>query len=826
MATQGIQANLFSFLVSKDKNLKGLFDSLSAGDTLKGRVIDVIPAENKAVINFKGYNVISQLPDGASLKKGDIINVMVTGTGDTLTMKLMPNNSGLGIAGQLQTNMTVQAEADFIANLINEMKLPVNEQNIYIGRRLAEMGVPVTKDNITKVNTSLISYMQQKGITPEIASTNIFSAQSGQSALKDAAALFIKMFSGIYKAAQNLSDNSIKSETKIAIKQQAVSDLMAEFNKLAAIIKNNSDLALELNGAAAVLSAKNVSPEVIRTLSASLSGRALTLNDAAKIMTAASGAGKSFKASFMSGEAELNYSFGTLTVKFRNAVDVIASVWPGADKSAVLKLFDGMINNNSIHLNGNNRINLNNALKEIQVSDNVIKELMSFAGESKPTGDAVRRAAQNILEFTALAAKASENPEISSDIKLFSEYLSKFVQRNEINLISSGIKAPSAEQIARITELASEISSPNSLQNNGINEKLSTNQNTGQVISFDSESAIDAITFLISRNMPSDKARIIDVMKSYFGEGNRLNKALNNINNIFEQVVSLNTGNSGIKNQETLIQVFRDLKNVLLSASIDMNGGKIDSLKTENAIKMFNENAGLNIENKLLKMALPELKDIFPELQTTNHNDKSFADYGKNQSTVNSEFSLRENLKSALFRAEHELNEALGQTQDQHSIKTLRSAREAVQEALTSLSAAQLMNQKPSAFNIIYSQLPILFENKMFNGELQVWYKKGSVKEQLNKSEPVNMLFVLNTSNLGTVKVSLTVFKNDVDCVIKTENEQAKQAIMRGKDEFINGINDINFSMKSINVIVENANDEDGSQEAGYINLGKINIQA
>ena len=77
MAVSGLSGNLFELLSAQDKKTADLFALLKPGDTLKGRIIEVIPSDNKAVINFKGYNVISQMPENFPFVKGDAINVVV-----------------------------------------------------------------------------------------------------------------------------------------------------------------------------------------------------------------------------------------------------------------------------------------------------------------------------------------------------------------------------------------------------------------------------------------------------------------------------------------------------------------------------------------------------------------------------------------------------------------------------------------------------------------------------------------------------------------------------------------------------------------------------
>jgi len=838
MATQGVQSNLLNFQISQDKNLKGLFASLSQGDTLKGRVIDIIAAENKAVINFRGYNVVSQLPQGAALKKGDMINVQVTGTGDSVTMKLLQGPVNTGIVNPGQLSALSQGDAEIIAGMLNEMKLPVNEQNIYIGRKLAENGVPVTRENLNQVNNSLLAYMQQKGIEPESVFVNKSEPQAGQAAFKEAAASFIKMFSAVSEADTVVKDNSVNSSVKTAVRQQAAAEFMAELNKIAAVIResgNNMSMTAELRAGSAILTAGNISNETIRALSASLSGGLLQFNDAAKIMSAASNQGKPFQASIMGGKADIRFSQGKLEITFNNAAEIIASVFPGADAGTPAKVFESLGKQNQGILN--DRSNLNSGLTALKGSgipqaENILKQLAVFAEISEPSAAQVKQAAENILKFSVLAAKAAGEESASIPVKTAADFTAKFITHNEINMIASGMKTVSSGQAAQISEFASAIAGRTVPNNADISQKpaaaVASALSAMQTAPFEAEPVIDAVAFLMSRNIPADNARIIDVMKSYFSEGTRLNKAVNNITRTFESLMSINEIKSGLKDNASLIKTIADIKNAIIKMQIDMNEGSVSLTKTEAGLRDFPGISGLNTENRLLKQALPELKDILPAkvFEALGGNERTAFVREAGSSEAAKELPIKENFKSLLFKADSELGNAIQNTNDAHLKKALVSAKDAVQEALTSLNAAQLLNHKPAAFEMLYTQIPVFFENKMFNGELQVWYKKGSVKEQLNKSEPVNMLFVLNTSRLGTVRVSMTVYKNDVDCVIKTENEKAKQAIMRSREDFISGVNGANFSLKSLNVTVDDMPKDEETRDAGYINLGKINIQA
>ncbi|HTA16810.1 MAG TPA: hypothetical protein VK786_03605, partial [bacterium] len=98
--------------------LQDLIGSLSAGDTLAGRVVELLP-QNQALISLRGQNVVAQLPAGTALSKGEILSLQVSqstpGEGSSaasLVLKILspPESalapSGMGPGGAITASTT------------------------------------------------------------------------------------------------------------------------------------------------------------------------------------------------------------------------------------------------------------------------------------------------------------------------------------------------------------------------------------------------------------------------------------------------------------------------------------------------------------------------------------------------------------------------------------------------------------------------------------------------------------------------------------------------------------------------------------------------
>lgn len=518
MAINGVNGNPLELVISTNKGIQDFIDTIKTGDTLRGKVIELIQGENKAIINFRGFNIISDLPIGANLSPGDIINVQVSNLNDKVFMKLISGTVELGQGAQLLETQPVTIQQ--IISMLNAIKVPVNEQNIFIAQKLMDYHLPITAENILIITASLGKYMENKG----------------------------------------LDSRSILGQTP----------------------QTNQETA-------------------------------------------------------------------------------------------------------------------------------------------------------NLLQ---------------------------------------------------------------------------TQVTTTQIlITFDVESAISSLTFLMSRNLPLSNDIFTDTMAKYFKNDMKLNQNMEALNisfdrlNLVKNIASSDRlVNASINNINNEIV---NIKELMRGISINPTEKNLTMQILQDQVVNFFDKSGLNTENQIKEVVLGTL----------------------NQSTVLT--ASKETLKAKLLNLVNQI-ESLDITKVNPQQKTeINNVKEKALDLLTNINAIQFINQKPIAYDALYTQIPILLNNKYFNGELQVWFRKGSLKENYEKALPINFVFVLNTSNMGNVKISMTVHKKNAECVVTTESEKAKQILMREKAGFLKSISAVDYNMKSFDIRVQKDSPVNApTLSEGYVNLGRINLQA
>jgi hypothetical protein len=303
-------------------------------------------------------------------------------------------------------------------------------------------------------------------------------------------------------------------------------------------------------------------------------------------------------------------------------------------------------------------------------------------------------------------------------------------------------------------------------------------------------------------------------MAKYFKDDMKLNQnmqGLNNAINKFEDATNIAPVNPStsvfISN---ISKMSNNIRSMMQQMSINTNDDDLKPQVIQAQIANFIDKSGLNQENNLAKV----LSQVSPGV-----------DVDKLPQMV----SARNNLKAELIRLDNEITQANTQKlSDPLQKDTIQVMKDKAGDVLTNLNAIQFINQKPVSYEMLYAQLPILINNNFFNGELQVWYRKGSLKESIEKSMPVNLVFVLNTSNLGSVKISMTIYKKDVECNVTLENEKAKQVLMRGKNDFVKGLGSMNYNVKNFNLQLASDDNSEAAPDTsnGYVNLGRINLKA
>jgi hypothetical protein len=347
----------------------------------------------------------------------------------------------------------------------------------------------------------------------------------------------------------------------------------------------------------------------------------------------------------------------------------------------------------------------------------------------------------------------------------------------------------------------------------------------------DMESTIESITFLKSRNLNTGNDGFIDTMGKYFKNDMKLNQNMEALNMSFDRFDALKSAatsdrvtNAFINNLNNITANIRQLMQAISINPAEHNL-KLQTMQVQ--LTNFLDKSGLSSENKLKDLAM------FTPLPGNTGSDaavntaQALRSAQSTQAAQSDITAVKETLKSQLISLANEIESSGGLKLNTQQKNAVGIIREKAADILTNMNAIQFINQKPVSYEALYTQIPVFLNNKFFNGEIQVWFRKGSLKENYEKSMPINFVFMLNTSNMGNVKISMTVYKKDVECNVTIDNEKAKQVLMRGKNEFLKSMEGVNFNMKNFNIRMETDNPVDSpSPSDGYVNLGRINMQA
>ncbi|MBN2754080.1 MAG: hypothetical protein JXR81_04355 [Candidatus Goldbacteria bacterium] len=846
MAVSGLSGNLFELLSSQDKKVSDLFALLKAGDTLKGRVIEVIPSDNKAIINFKGYNVISQLPNNAPLSKGDAITVQVSQMGEKIFMKLIPD--GLAAAGKLMPSaVSVQPAAEQVAALLSAIKVPVNEQNIYTAMKLADYQIAVTKENMNQIHTALNNYMSQKGV--DASSLNsVFDKAAAQTASfrQDSIIAMMSLNLKLNQAVKTMA--GIKDPQVInALKQEVSAAMINSINTVNSAAKSADDVSVNVKDGSVTLNVNNTGKELLSLFMNKAAGENLAKPaEVNNFLNAAMSSDKQpVTAKFASGaeisynpvKLELNISFPGMNAALNTVVpsgnpELAAaaakslagrffepSIKPETFKPAEMPLGQKVLAGAGLNLNKDifaRIMAIGNNTEQRGLQANAGREDMA------PQVKSARDMASAITDFTKNLAQAASavkngNSQLSGEILRVSEKLNEFIKANSKVIFGNATAAEAAKFTKNAAEFVENNINSSILKDFFVKPEINSTAVNLPVTKFDVESAIESLIFLKSREMPLDNTKFTDIMNKYFSGDIKLNQNLEALNASLSRFLAAGESmRAAGYNESKSMQLAAGIKEAIAQISIKPS----DRAVMDGQIKNFIEKSGITLE--------AQVKDIF------SGKAHGFSDGQSKEALIS---GARQNMKSLLVGLEAELSvferntSAAMKNADNDTLSvikdTVNGARESVKDTLNNLNAMQFINQKPAAYEIIYTQIPLLMDNKLFNGELQVWYRKGSLKENLEAKEPVNIMFVLNTSKLGNVKVRMTVYKNDVECTVIADNEKAKQQLTKMKNDFLKGIETINYSMRNFMIKTEEAGEQVSSPESdGYINLGNINLKA
>lgn len=795
MPIQGISNQIFELLFSPDKKVQNFVNSLKPGDILNGKIIDVFINENKAIINFKGYNLISQLPQNINIQKGDTINVIVYNINNKVYMKL--NNLSINNNQTLSPSNNSLASIDILSTF-NSLKIPVNEHNLFVAQNLIKYQLPINKENINEINNNLINFLQKKGVD-----YRIFDIQNPSVAREIILSNIIKFNASINEMNKIITQNQINDYPhllKISEKLSNLINISIELNKLI------SGQKLNISEGSLYINFDNINKNNIDNITSLFERQNFNIikNDWSFI--------KPNSTIQLNNNISLLFNNNSFSLKFENLINNLNQIVHFFNQSE----------NYQIATNLNNIIlNLNNASATKKITDNFNPGLNNI---------------KNIFDEINKNVFQPNNIKLSDNVKQIFLLLNSFkselqniklnniINQNDFNKINNSLnriidiiyisntedKINPKEFINIQNSLKQFISDVNSILNFKIIDNNKLNFRMPSSTNIDKESIIESLVFLKSRNIDADNEKFIDIMSKYFINDMKLSNNIEKMNLIIKNISDiLNTEKFPINDLKATFDIINNIKNILNDISLKPDNNNLKPEILLNQLKDFMNKSGINIENTIKNILLKSTNKSNETFLFTNHN-------------------LYNNLKSFLIKLSYEIDAILNSNINNNIKKSLKVLKEISGDILDNLNAIQLINHKQSAIDLIYTQIPIFLDMKYFNGELQVWYRKDGIKQDLGKLIPVNLLFILNTSNLGQIKMHLTIFKNQIDCIINTQNEKSKQILARGKNEFINKLNAMNYKINVFNIkLNEELSDINENQNNNqYIKLTNINLRA
>jgi len=785
MPVQGVNNQIFELLFSRDKKIQDFIKLLKPGDMLNGKVIDVFLNENKALINFKGYNLISQIPQNINIQKGDTINVIVYNINDKIYMKLnnLTNNNIIS-----PLNNTLISEE--ILNVLNSLKIPINEHNLFVAQNLIKYQLPVNKENINDINNSLTRYLQEKGID-----IKIFNLQNSSVAKEIIFSNLIKFNNEINQLYNNqnlIYDKSISSKVF-----ERLSNLINTANELNKYIPEQK---IFIDENSLILKFDNINQSKINDIINILSKQGVDIKQ------------QQISENISFNNINLIKDDNTVIIKFENLINNLKTISDNINKfgnSQIFNKFNEIITNlNTFDTPKQILTNLNPVLLNLKnIYDDINNNV--YQPNNTKLNDNIKQIFSLLNTFkNELDNVKSNNIINNNDLNKIYDLLNKSINTINNSLGENKLNPKNFINIQNsVKNFLDEV-------NNILNFKNTDNKINippPSSIKIDIESIIEALIFLKTKNININNDKFIDIMSKFFSNDMKLSNNIDKLNLYINDFLNaINNDKTTKNNFIKIIDIINNIKNNLNEISIkpDNNNLKPEILLTQ--IKNFIEKSGLNVENNIKNILLQEIDNNTSSIKNLSGH------------------TLDKNLKSLLIKFNNELDSINTSNFNNNIRKIISDLKETSNDILNNLNAIQLINQKQSAIDLIYTQIPVFFNTKFFNGELQIWYRKDSPKQELGKLTPVNLLFIINTSNLGQVKLYITIFKNQIDCIIKTANENVKQILTRGKNEFINKLSELNYKINNFNIKLEDISNDDlnNNQNNQYIKLSNINLRA
>ncbi|MCX8092791.1 MAG: hypothetical protein N3E50_01330, partial [Candidatus Goldbacteria bacterium] len=622
MPVQGINNQLLELLLTPDKKIQNFIKTLKPGDILNGKIIDLFQNENKAIINFRGYNVISQLPQNINIQKGDKINVIVYNINDKIYMRLNNILSSENLQSPLFNNSTITTD---IINTLNSLKIPINEHNLFIAQNLIKYQLSVNKENIDDINNSLINYLQNKGIDYKI-----FNLQNTTIAKE----IF---FTNILK----LNNDIVGFHNNIINQDQLIntSDLL----KFTERIKNFINISSELNNwipDQKIIISKgdliiNYNKNFIENLISLFEKNGFTI-DKNQLLSLKSEINIS-----LNNNIDLIFNNDSIIVKFKNLISNFNDIIQYLNKNThnqissilndiILSLTDSDIKNQ----------NLNNLKPELYNLKNIFDEISKnvFQPNNIKYNDNIKQiyillnSFKNELENIKNIFNRND---LNKTFDLLNKTIDLITKINSENIIKPHDFIIIQNTLKQFIADLNNIFNFKNLNENKINIPIN------QILNTDLESIIESLVFLKARNININNNLFIDIMAKYFSNNMKLSDNIEKLNHTiqdFFKILQLQVSKTDFNNLNKITDILNIIKNTINEISLKLDNNNLKPEIILEQIKNFINKSGLNIENNI--------KNLFIE----NNNLLKF-----NSESI-SGFTFHNNLKSLLIKLSDELN--------------------------------------------------------------------------------------------------------------------------------------------------------------------------
>jgi hypothetical protein len=746
--------------------LSDLFSGLQPGDTLRGRVIELVGLD-QAVVSIKGQNLVAQLPANSGLQKGDALLLQVgafnpadLAKGASLTLRLLPGldpNAALGAAPDQSPALAGPGAPGRLEQILNAAQLPPSAINLKVAETLTQLGAPTSRADIQGAAQATIALLgSEQGNQAPQAGRSWLSSPAIQAALRDGLSQ-LQVASQFNPSSQN-----------VLILQQAVRAV---------------GQALEpASGPAPTQPSAAASAAPPADVQAGAAARPLPNLTQAQAQLAQSLAA-------LAGDPHAQNLQGLQSLLGRLSVVQDA----GSTAAALVLSAAALAKDGLAAINGQDSGPAQSrALAQAQAGTDAAAALAAAASEPSPplgaatgggapgqayTGDAALPSLREALvQFLAglpsegaitvadaRAALQALSTSLADPGSATSQRLLAAVQAQQPGTEAQSVLASARQALQQAGEAVAQ--DPAVFAFNGAGALQSSLQLAGlpvpqaRLSALGSDQVAEAVAWLQARDLPPQRP-LVEAVATWISQDRN---ALPAVGRALEQASQL---------PQALLDAKPGLQSAVdaVQTAWQQAGLSPDHPELALALRQWSQSQGLNLESGLLAGAGTGKAGAAPVLAQGGPVDGSAG------------------LRPALQRLEGALRSALHEApaQDPAGSARLVAALKETQAAVQALNAVPLQAQSPPAFDSVHLPLPVWLNGQIAGGQLSVTWRKGR-ERALDDKEAVNVAVALNTESLGTVKVLLQVWKGSASARVLGETPEATAFLAKGAADLREG---------------------------------------